>query len=262
MLGVRIDPDKVQTIRDWPIPRNQDELHSFLGLTGYVQRFCHQYADLTAPLFDLLKKKDKRNARIALNSIQLKNFKELKQRLTTTPVLKLPDFSKPMHIRTDASNFAIGGVLFQLEGDNERPIAFTSRKMKSAELNYPTQQQELLAIVHTLSTFRVYCVDQPPIVETDHKSLEGIFTQKMANRRLARWYDLLAEFQPVFSYLPGHQNTIADTLSRRPDLKPDTKAFHDLSIPSFNETSYLMSMSTIDVGSELKEAIKKAYDSD
>jgi len=260
--GVRIDPDKVRTIRDWPIPRNQDELHSFLGLTGYVQRFCHQYADLTAPLFDLLKKKDKRNAKISLNSVQLQNFKKLKQSLTTTPVLSLPDFSKPMHIRTDASNFAIGGVLFQLEGDVERPIAFTSRKMKSAELNYPTQQQELLAIVHTLSTFRIYCVDHPPIVETDHKSLEGIFTQKMANRRLARWYDLLAEFQPIFSYLPGHKNTIADTLSRRPDLKPNTKAFHDLSISSFNETGYLMTMSTLEVGYELKDEIKKAYSSD
>lgn len=112
--GVRIDPDKVQTIRDWPMPRTQKQLHSFLGLTGYVQRFCEQYADLTAPLFTLLKKKNQRNWKITFSSIHLKNIKELKKRLSNTPVLHLPDFTQRMHSRTDASQFAVGGVLFQV----------------------------------------------------------------------------------------------------------------------------------------------------
>ncbi|OWZ14723.1 Retrovirus Polyprotein, partial [Phytophthora megakarya] len=243
--GVRIDPDKVQTIRDWPIPRTQEQLHSFLGLTGYVQRFCEQYAELTAPLFTLLKKKNQRNSKITLNGVQLKNIKELKRRLADTPVLHLPDFTQQMHLRTDASQFAVGGVLFQVVNCIERPIAYTSRKMKSAELKYPTQQQELLAIVNALAAFRIYCLDQPVMIETDHKSLEGVFQQKMANRRLARWYDILAEYQPVFAYLPGAQNGIADALSRRPDLKPQTKEFHDLLVPSFNETSYQLRIAEI-----------------
>ncbi|KAJ8577677.1 hypothetical protein ON010_g1528 [Phytophthora cinnamomi] len=185
--GVRIDPDKVQTIRDWPVPRTQDQLHSFLGLTGYVLRFCEQYAELTAPLFTLLKKKNQRNSKITLNAEQLNNFMELKKRLAKTPVLHLSDLTKQMHLRTDASQFAVGGVLFQVVDGVERPIAFTSRKMKSAELKYPTQQQELLAIVNALAAFRIYCLYRPVMIETDHKSLEGIFQQKMANRRLARW---------------------------------------------------------------------------
>ncbi|GMF26696.1 unnamed protein product [Phytophthora fragariaefolia] len=241
--GVRMDPDKVQTINDWPVPRTQEELHSFLGLTGYVQRFCPEYASLTATMFALLKKKTKRNAKIHFSQEQLKNFKELKRRLCNPPVLYLPDFSQPMHLRTDASKFAVGGVLFQVVDGVERPIAYNSRKMKSAELNYPTQQQELLAIVHALAAFRIYCLDKPPIVETDHKSLEGLFTQKMANRRLARWYDILAEYQPTFSYLPGAKNGIADALSRRPDLDPETKFFHDLSVTSFNDTSFSLALS-------------------
>ncbi|KAE8995683.1 hypothetical protein PR002_g19546 [Phytophthora rubi] len=77
--------------------------------------------------------------------------------------------------------------------------------MKSAELNYPTQQQELLAIVHALAAFRIYCLGKPPIVETDHKSLGGLSTQKMANRRLVRWYDILAEYQPK---LPGTKTAL------------------------------------------------------
>ncbi|GMF18113.1 unnamed protein product [Phytophthora lilii] len=223
--GVHIDPDKVQTIRDC-LPRTPEQLHSFLGLTGYVQRFCEQYADLTAPLFTLLKKKNLRNSKITLDAGQLKNFKELQERLADTPVLHLPDFT---------------------------------RKMKSAEFKYPTQQQELLAIVNAFAAFRIYCLDRPVMIETDHKSLEGIFQQKMANRRLARWYDILAEYQPVFAYLPGAKNGIADALSRRPDLKPETKEFHDLLVPSFNESSYQLREIEIRPTSDLVKAIIEGY---
>ncbi|GMF53574.1 unnamed protein product [Phytophthora fragariaefolia] len=260
--GVRIDPDKVQTIRDWPVPRTQEQLHSFLGLTGYVQRFCEQHAELTASLFTLLKKKNQRNSKITLNTVQLKNFKELKQRLADTPVLHLPDFTQQMHLRTDASQFAVGGVLFQVEDGVERPIAYTSRKMKSAELKYPTRQQELLAIVNALAAFRIYYFDRPPMVETDHKSLEGIFQQKMANRRLARWYAILAEYQPVFAYLPGAKNGIADALSRRPDLEPETTTFHDLLVPSFNATSYQLRVMAIKPTSDLIKSIIAGYAKD
>ncbi|KAJ8515350.1 hypothetical protein ON010_g18574 [Phytophthora cinnamomi] len=164
--GVRIDPDKVQTIRDWPVPRTQEQLYSFLGLTGYVQRVCEQYAELTAPLFTFFAEE-----------------------------------ASAMHLRTDATQYAVGGVLFQVIDGVERPIAYTNRKMKSAERKYPTQQQELLAIVNALATFRIYCLDRPVMVKTDHKSLEGIFQQKMANRSLARWYYILAEYQPTSYHL-------------------------------------------------------------
>ncbi|POM59800.1 polyprotein [Phytophthora palmivora] len=112
--GVRMDPDKVQIIKDWPVPRTQEELHGFLGLTGYVQRFCPEYATLTAAMFALLKKKNKRNAKVHFNDELLKNFKELKRRLCNPSVPHLPDFSQPMHLRTDACKFAVGGVLFQV----------------------------------------------------------------------------------------------------------------------------------------------------
>ncbi|GMF47037.1 unnamed protein product [Phytophthora fragariaefolia] len=203
-------------------------LGDFIGRNGvrYVQRFCGQYAELTAPLFTLLEKKNQHNSKITLNADQLKNFKELKRRLADTPVLHLPDFTKQMHLRTDASQFAIGGVLFQEVSGVERPIAFTSRMMKSAELKYATQQQELLAILNALAVFRIYCLDQPVVIETDHKSLK------------------------------------ADALSRRPDLKPETKAFHDLLLPSFNETSYQHRVTEIRHTSNLTKTIFEGYKKD
>ncbi|GMF48610.1 unnamed protein product [Phytophthora fragariaefolia] len=132
------------------------------------------------------------------------------------PVLQLPDFDKPFGIRMDASNFAIGGVLFQNEGGLEHPIAYTGRKMKPAELNYLVREQELLAIMHALRVWRVYLLDHPFTVETDHKSIETILTQKTTNRRVARWFNELAEFQPLFIWIPGESNQVSDAMSRNP----------------------------------------------
>ncbi|CEG41667.1 retrotransposon nucleocapsid protein [Plasmopara halstedii] len=119
----------------------------------------------------------------------------------------------------DASNFAIGGVLFQKEGELEHPIAFTGRKMKPAELNYLVREQELLAIMQALKRWRVYLLDKPFLVETDHKSIEMILTQKTTNRRIARWFNELAEFQPLFKWISGETNVVADALSRNPEFE-------------------------------------------
>ncbi|GMF18347.1 unnamed protein product [Phytophthora fragariaefolia] len=134
--------------------------------------------------------------------------------------------------------------------------------MKSTGLNYPTRQLKLVAFLHALALFRIYCLDKPPIVETDHKSLEGLFAQRMANRRLARGYDILAKCQPTFSYLSGAKNGIADALSRRPGLQPETKFFQDLSVTSFDDTSFSLALSEVTTNTELATNIKKAYKKD
>ncbi|KAJ8566555.1 hypothetical protein ON010_g6566 [Phytophthora cinnamomi] len=78
--------------------------------------------------------------------------------------------------------------------------------MKRAERNYPVREQELLAIMHAVRVWRVYLLDRPFTVETDHKSIETILTQKPTNRRVARWFKDLAEFHPQFKWIPGENN--------------------------------------------------------
>ncbi|GMF44966.1 unnamed protein product [Phytophthora fragariaefolia] len=218
--GVRIDPDKVQTIRNWPVPRTQDQLHSFLGLTGYAQRFCEQYAELIAPLFTLLKKKNQRNSKISLNADQLKNFKELQRRLADTPVLHLPDFTRRMHLGTDASQFAVGGVLFQVVDGVERPIVFTNRKMKSAEL-----KKWRTAV-----------------------SLDGTMYLRNTN-----------QFSRIF-LVPRMVLLMHSVEGRTLNLK--RRSFHDLLVPSFNETSYQLRGAEIRPTSDLSQAIHEDYKKD
>lgn len=233
--GIRIDPDKVSVISQWPQPQTKSELQSFLGTTVYVQRFCENYAKLSAPLFSLLKT---RTRHLEWTSHTKQCFTDLKFALSNTPVLGIADFTQPFYLRTDASDFAIGAVLFQkrliqreveVTADSnatkwetvevEVPIAFGGRKLKPAEINYDTREKEMLAIINALKQWRVYLLDGTTYVETDHKSLEGILSQRTVNRRIARWYDLLAEYKLVFKYLPGELNVVADAISRRPDFK-------------------------------------------
>ena len=244
--GVRMDPDKVKIIKEWPIPKTKRHMESFLGTAVYVSKFCKEFAQFAGPLHEALKGK-KQNDKILLSDNQLRCFEELKVRLSSPPILKLPDFSKPFHIRMDASNFAIGGVLFQKEGELEYPISFTGRKMKDAELNYPVRQQELLAIMHALKVWRTYLIDKPFTVETDHKSIETILTQKTTNRRIARWFNELAEFQPQFHWIPGETNIVADALSRRPDFEKNSAKV------SFNEL--IKAAQNVEIIASIKEEV-------
>ncbi|GMF40677.1 unnamed protein product [Phytophthora fragariaefolia] len=105
--GVQMDPGKMKIIAEWPVPKTKKQMESFLGTTVYVSRFCKDFAQFAGPLHDSIKGKRPRDA-IELSDGQLRGFNELKNRLTSPPVLSLPDVSKSFGIRMDASNFAIG----------------------------------------------------------------------------------------------------------------------------------------------------------
>ncbi|MCO5582816.1 hypothetical protein L7F22_036716 [Adiantum nelumboides] len=128
--GISIDPAKIQDTVDWHVSTNPSELRGFLGITGWYRIFIKGYATIAAPLTNLLKKGVKINWKLE----HQEKFDELKQYVTTASCLKLPDFDQPFEVVTDASGIAIAGVFMQ-EG---RPVAFTSRKLRIHERNYPT----------------------------------------------------------------------------------------------------------------------------
>ena len=145
-------------------------------------------------------------------------FDILKEKLTTAPVLLLPDPNKPFTITTDASDFAIGAVLTQDQGKGEQPVAYESRKLSPAEQNYAVHEKELLAIVHAIRIWRMYLEGRRFTVITDHASLEYIKTQTNLSRRQARWLETLQANDFEVKYRPGKTNVVADALSRQPHL--------------------------------------------
>jgi hypothetical protein len=214
--GVSVDPTKVKAIQEWPVPRNQSELRSFLGLATFYQKYAKRFSHTAAPLTELLKKE---SDFIWTPQHQLA-FDQLKRTLTTTPILMVPNPRKPFTLETDASDFAVGAVLSQRdEQGNLRPIAFHSRKLNPAEINYDTREKELLAILDTLKKYRHLLIGPKVTVFTDHESLKYLSTQPNLTRRQARWSETMAEYDLDIIYRPGEANGVADSLSRRADFK-------------------------------------------
>jgi hypothetical protein len=215
--GMEMDQHKVDAVRDWPQLRSAKDIQQFLGLTGYYRKFVKGYAELALPLYRLLGKK----VPFVWDQPQQASFEALKRAITDQPVLMLPDRTQPYEMHTDASDFAIGAVLYQRCPDtgNLRPVSFESHKLNPAETRYATHEKELLAVVHALKVWRIYLVGGPVLVKTDHAALQWFNTQPKLNQRQTRWSIAMQEHDVQFAYLPGKSNIVADALSRRLDLQ-------------------------------------------
>nr|GFC97711.1 putative reverse transcriptase domain-containing protein [Tanacetum cinerariifolium] len=173
--GITMDPAKVEAITKWPRPTSVTEVRSFLGLAGYYRRYVEGFSCLALPLTKLMRKGEK----FMWNEEREKSFEELKQRLVSAPILTLPSGSGRFQIYSDASKKGLGCVLMQ----HGKVIAYASRQLKPYEVNYPTHDLELAAVVFTLKIWRHYLYDESCDIFTDHKSLKYIFTQRELNMR-------------------------------------------------------------------------------
>jgi hypothetical protein len=217
--GLRVMPDKIEAVRDWPQPQNPTDLRSFLGLAGYYRRFVKGFSATANCLHELTQTKPG-TPPFKWLPVHQTAFDELKKQLQAAPVLALPNPDLQYVVNTDASDFATGAVLQQDQGQGLQPIAFMSHKMNSAERNYTTREKEMLAVIEMLGEWRTYLQGRQPFkirINTDHESLKYFMTQQDHKGRPARWLEKLADFDFKIEYIKGPTNTVADALSRRSD---------------------------------------------
>jgi hypothetical protein len=208
--GVKPNPNKIVAIQNYPIPKTTTEIKRFLGLLGYYRKFIPNFAKLTKPLTQCLKK----GSKITLDQNYVNCVEHCKTLLLNDPILQYPDFSREFLLTTDASNVAIGAVLSQGLIGSDKPIAYASRTLNSSELNYSTIEKELLAIVWATKYFRPYLFGRKFKILTDHKPLQWVMNLKEPNSRLTRWRLKLSEYDYEVKYKQGKFNTNADALSR------------------------------------------------
>ena len=205
--GVAVDPSKVEAVINWERPRNASEVRSFLGLAGYYRRFIKGFSQSALPMTKLTRK----DVAYEWDSSCEQSFVYLKERLTTAPVLIIPDPNKSYEVFCDASKMGLGGVLMQ----ESQVVAYASRQLKVHEKNYPTHDLELAAVVFTLKVWRHYLYGVHFEMFSDHKSLKYLFDQKELNMRQRRWMEYLKDYDLDLKYHPGKANVVADALSRK-----------------------------------------------
>ena len=211
--GVKPNPAKTEIVEHFPVPRNQREVRSFLGLTNYYRRFVKGYSMIAAPLNKLLSKA----VEFSWSEDCEKAFTVLKQKLISAPILGFPDMDKPFVLTTDASGTGLGFILSQKDDENhERVIMFGGRALHKSEKNYTVTEIEALAVVYAVDECRVYLADREFTIITDHQCLQYLDRFKDSLPRLNRWAMKLQSYQYKVCYKKGSANTNADALSRIP----------------------------------------------
>ena len=209
--GILPDPEKIEKIKNFPIPTNLTQLRSALGLFSYYRKFIKDFSKIARPMLSLLKKDTPFN----WTNKQQQAFEYLKERLVKSPVLKYPDFERSFIIYTDASGTGLGAVLAQEHDDGkEHVIAYASRSMNQAERNYTITDQECLAVIWAVKYFHHYLGLQPFTIVTDHAALKWLQTSHIPKGRRARWMMELQQYDYQIKHRPGKTNANADALSR------------------------------------------------
>ena len=162
--GLRPQPSKIKAIINMKIPKTVKELRGFVGLVNFYRELWRKRAHCMTPLTQLMSKKKRRVAWSKEADIAFKNIKKI---CAEAILLFYPDYNEPFIIFTDSSKYQMGAVITQ---DN-KPVAYWSKKLSPTKKRYSTIEQELLAITKLLKENRNMLLGQEIIIMTDHKNL-------------------------------------------------------------------------------------------
>ncbi|MBW0479907.1 hypothetical protein O181_019622 [Austropuccinia psidii MF-1] len=217
--GLKMDSFKAQKILNWPQPKKIKALQSFFGFSNFYCSFIKDYSKKITALTSLLKK----DSPFIFNEEALSKFQILKEAFTTSPMLSHFNPSLPAIVETDASDYALGAVLSQVNDSGKHPIAFDSCRRLPAELNYEILDKEIPGIVWALKRLRAFLLSLSNYFEvlTDHSSLQHFMSSKVLTCCQTHWAEFLSDFHFTITYRQGRLATLPDALSCRDDMYPE-----------------------------------------
>jgi hypothetical protein len=163
--GVHVDPTNIQVTRDWPAPTTLTKLWSFLGLANFYRRFVLGFSHIASALSQVIKGSGREN--FMWGKEQQLAFDDLNHRMSSSPVLSLPNLQQPFTIETDASDHVVGAVLTQ----HNHPVAYHSETLSDIVQKYPTYDKEMYYIVQACRQWKHCILGKETIIHTDHKPL-------------------------------------------------------------------------------------------
>ena len=210
--GLGVDPSKIEAVQKSPVPRSQTEVKSFSGLASYYRRFVPKFAEIARPLH----KASETSTKFEWTPEAQDAFESLILKLTSTPILAFPSLKEPFLLYTDASQFATGVVLAQVQDGQERAICYASKSLSKSQTKYSATRREVLALVTFTRHFHHYLLGQKFTIVTDHSALQWLHSFKDPDGITARWLEKLAPFGSENRHRPGKSIGYADGLSRSP----------------------------------------------
>jgi hypothetical protein len=203
---LKMDPEKVNAIKNWPSPKSVVEVRSFHGLASFYRKFIRNFSEISAPMMDTVKKRHKY---FHWTEEEEKSFNLLKKKITEQPILVLPDFSKMFQVKCDTSGYEIGVVLSQ---DN-RSVAYFSEKLNEAKVKYSTYDKELYVVIQALKKWRHYLVPKEFFLYSDNHTLQFVTQQEKLNQKNVKWVEYMQNFTFETKHISGTANKVVDALS-------------------------------------------------
>jgi len=210
--GISKDPEKIQAIQDFPRPSSPKDVQSFIGLLNFYNKFSEKFSQLSVPLTELTKKQKK----WTWESKHEESFIKLKQEFSKQIYLSYIDFSLPFFVQSDASDLAVGGIVYQMGNNNEKSvIACYSKKLSEREARtYSVTEKELYAVVVAVKKFYDILAGNEIFIYTDHQALSHLFSCRNPPPRIYRWLIYLLPLNLIIKHVSGKSNKVADILSR------------------------------------------------
>src|SRR5580692_960740 len=216
---VQMDPAKLKGVAEWQTPQRVTDVRAFLGFTGFYCYFVPNYSNIVWPLIQLTKK----NATFRWTEKCKNAFEHLKMLMCSRPILCQPDYTKAFFLATDTSAYSVGAVLSQEGEINPRtqkpmlcPVAYYSATFTPTQRNYDIYEREFLGVYMPLMKYRPHlaATELPVTILTDHANLLHWKSPQKVNRRIARWFSDLQDFNLIFKHVPGKIHAAPNMLSQ------------------------------------------------